>query len=90
MRSSLVKVAQILSIECEKWDTASGTLLVRQIRRKWSEAFSKSLENLSEGELLSVLNQADENLKKRAQRMELVLYQSPAWLLVNFLALVYI
>lgn len=69
MRSSLVRVAQILSIECENWDTASCTWLVRQIRRKWSEAFSKRLENLSEDELQSVLNQADKNLKMRAQQM---------------------
>jgi len=69
MRSSLVRVAQILSIECENLDTVSCTWLVRQIRRKWSEAFSKRLENLSEDELQSVLNQADENLKKRAQQM---------------------
>jgi len=69
MRSSLVRVAQILSIECENWDTASCTWLVRHIRRKWSEAFSKRLENLSEDELQSVLNQADKNLKMRAQQM---------------------
>jgi uncharacterized protein YaaW (UPF0174 family) len=69
MRSSLVKVAQILSIECENWDTASSTWLVRQIRRKWSEAFRKRLENLDEDELQSILKQADENLKKRAQQM---------------------
>jgi len=43
MRSSLVKVAQILSIECENWDAASSALLVGQIRRKWSEAFRKRL-----------------------------------------------
>ena len=69
MRSSLVKVAQILSIECENWDTASSTWLVRQIRRKWSEVFSKRLENLSEDERQSILKQADENLKNRAQQM---------------------
>ena len=69
MRSSLVKVAQILSIECENWDTARSTWFVRQIRRKWSEAFRKRLENLDEDELQSILKQADENLKKRAQQM---------------------
>ena len=69
MRSSLVQAAKILSIECSNWDTASSTWLARQIRQKWSEAFSKRLENLSEDELQSVLNQADENLKKRAQQM---------------------
>jgi uncharacterized protein YaaW (UPF0174 family) len=69
MRSSLVKVAQILSIECVNWDAASSTWLVRQIRRKWSEAFRKRLENLAEDELQSILKQADENLKKRAQQM---------------------
>ena len=69
MRSSLVKVAQILSIECENRDTASSTWFVRQIRRKWSEAFRKRLENLDEDELQSILKQADENLKKRAQQM---------------------
>ena len=63
MRSSLVKVAQSLSIECENWDTESSTWFVRQIRRKWSEAFRKRLENLGEDELQSILNQADENLK---------------------------
>ncbi len=69
MRSSLVKAAQILSIECENWDTASNTWFVRQIRRKWNEAFRKSLENLDEDKLQSILKQADENLKKRAQQM---------------------
>ena len=69
MRSSLVKVAQILSIECENRDTASSTWFVRQIRRKWSEEFRKRLENLDEDELQSILKQADENLKKRAQQM---------------------
>ena len=69
MHSSLVKVAQILSIECENWDTAGSTWLVRQIRRKWSETFRKRLENLDEDELQSVLKQADENVKKRAQQM---------------------
>ncbi len=69
LRASLVKAGQILSIECENWDTASGTWLVNQIRRKWSEAFRKRLENLSKGELQSVLKQADENLTKRAQQM---------------------
>ena len=69
MRSSLVKVAQILSIECENRDTESSTWFVRQIRRKWSEAFRKRLENLDEDQLQSILKQADENLKKRAQQM---------------------
>jgi DnaJ-domain-containing protein 1 len=69
MQASLVKVAQILSIECENWETVSSAWLVRQIRRKWSEEFRKQLENLDEDELESVLKQADENLKKRAQQM---------------------
>lgn len=69
MRYSLVKVAQILSIESENWDSASNAWLASQIRRKWSEAFSKRLEYLSKDELQSVLIQADENLKKRAQLM---------------------
>ena len=69
MRSSLVEVAQILSIECVNWDTASSTWLVRQIRRKWSEALRKSLENLNQDELQAIYKQADENLKKRAQQM---------------------
>ena len=69
MLSSLVKVAQILSIECENWDTASNTWLVRQIRQKCSEAFRKRLENLDKDQLQSILKHADENLKKRAQQM---------------------
>lgn len=69
MQGSLVKVAQVLSIECENWDTVSNTWLVHQIRRKWSEAFRKRLENLDEDELQSILKQADENLKNRAQQM---------------------
>lgn len=69
MQSSLVKVAQVLSIECENWDTVSNSWLVRQIRRKWSETFRKRLENLDKDELQSILKQADENLKKRAQQM---------------------
>jgi len=69
MRSSLVRVAQILSIECKNFDTASNTWFVRQIRQKWNEAFRKRLENLDEDELQSILKQADVNLKKRAQQM---------------------
>lgn len=69
MRSSLVRVAQILSIECENWDTVSSNRLVHQIRGKWSEEFRKRLESLNEDELNSILKQADENLKKRAQQM---------------------
>ena len=69
MRSSLVKVAKILSIECENWDSASSAWLVHQIRSNWSEAFRKHLENLDEDKLQSILKQADENLKKRAQQM---------------------
>jgi len=71
MRASLVKVAQVLSIECENWDTESSAWFVRQIRQKWSEAFRKRLENLNEDELQSILKHADENLKKRAQQMEI-------------------
>jgi hypothetical protein len=69
MRSSLVKVAQILSIECENWDTESSTWFVRQIRRKWREAFRKRLENLDEDKLQANLNRAHEDQKKRAQQM---------------------
>lgn len=69
MRASLVKVAQVLSIECENWETASSTWLVRQTRRRLSEKFRKNLKNLDEDELESVLKQADENLRKRAQQM---------------------
>jgi DnaJ-domain-containing protein 1 len=47
----------------------SNTWLIHQIRRKWSDAFRKRLENLDEDELQSILKQADENLKKRAQQM---------------------
>ena len=68
MRSSLVRVAQILSIECKNFDTASNTWFVRQIRQKWNEAPQTS-ENLDEDELQSILKQADVNLKKRAQQM---------------------
>jgi hypothetical protein len=69
MRVSLVRVAQILSIERDNWDMVSNTWLIHQIRRKWSDAFRKRLENLDEDELQSILKQADENLKKRAQQM---------------------
>jgi len=69
MRASLVKVAQILSVECENWETASSTWLVSQNRRRWSEKFRKHLENLDDDELESVLKLADENLGKRAQQM---------------------
>ncbi len=69
MRSSLVKVAQILSIDCENWDAAKSTWLIHRIRRKWSEVFRKGLENLDEDQLQSIFKQADENLKKRAQQM---------------------
>ncbi len=69
LQSSLVKAAKILSIDCENQDTASSTWFVRQIRRKWSEAFRKRLENLDEDDMQSILKQADENLKKRAQQM---------------------
>ena len=69
MRAALVKVVQILSIECENWETASDAWLIRLIRRRWGEVFRKHLENLDEEELESILRQADENLKKRAQQM---------------------
>ena len=69
MRASLVKVAQILSIECENWEAASRTWLVSQTRRRLSEKFRKSLEDLDEDELESVLKLADENLTKQAQLM---------------------
>ena len=69
LQSSLVKVAQILAIECENWDTAGSTWFVHQIRRKWNEAFLKRLEKLNQDELQSILKQADENLIKRAQQM---------------------
>lgn len=69
MRASLVKVAQILSIECESWETVSSVWLVRQIRRRWGEVFRKHLETLDEEQLESILKQADENLKKHAQQM---------------------
>ncbi len=69
MRSSLVEVAKILSIECVNWDTESSTWLVRQIQQKWSETFRKRLENLDKDQLQSILKQADENLKKRAQQL---------------------
>jgi uncharacterized protein YaaW (UPF0174 family) len=69
MRAALVKVAQILSIECENWETVSDTWLVRQIRQRWSEVFRKQLEKLDEEELKSILKQSDENLKKRAQQI---------------------
>ncbi len=68
MRSSLVKVTQILSIDCKNWDTESNTWFVRQIRRKWREAFRKRLENLDEDELQAILNRAHEDQKKRAQK----------------------
>ena len=69
MRASLVKVAQILSIECENWETASRTWLVSQIRRRLSEEFRKRLEDLDDDERESVLKLADENLRKQAQLM---------------------
>jgi uncharacterized protein YaaW (UPF0174 family) len=69
MRVSLVKAAQTLSIECENWDAVSSKWLAQQIRRKWSEAFRKRLENLDEGELKSILKKAEKNLNMRVQQM---------------------
>ena len=69
MRASLVKVAQILSIECENWETANNTWLVSQIRRRWGEKLRKHLEDLDDDELKSVLKLADENLRKEVQQM---------------------
>lgn len=69
MRASLVKVAQILSIESENWEAVSNDWLIRQIRRRWSDEFRKHLENLNEEELESILKQSDENLKKQAKQM---------------------
>lgn len=69
IRSSLVKAAKILSIESENWESVSNTRLISQIRHKWSEAFRRHLENLDDGELQSILNQADKNLKERAAQM---------------------
>ena len=69
MRVTLIKVAQNLSIECENWETESSTWLMRQIRQKWSEKFSKQLKYLGDDELASVIKQANENLAIRAQQM---------------------
>ena len=69
LRSSLVKVAQILSIECKNRDTESNNWFVRQIRRKWMEAFRKRLENLDEEKLQTILKRGHENLIKQAQKM---------------------
>ncbi len=69
MRAALVKAAQILKVERENWDTADSAWLVHQIRRRSSEAFQKRLEDLNEDELRSIVRDAEDNLKKRAQQM---------------------
>lgn len=69
MQTSLIKVAQTLSIECKDWEAVSRDWLIRQIRRSWDDIFRKKLENLNEEEVKSILKQADKNLKKRAQKM---------------------
>lgn len=69
MRASLIKVAQNLSIESDHWESESSTWLIRQVRQRLSEKFSKQLKNLGDEELASVIKQADENIAKRAQQM---------------------
>jgi len=69
MRSSLIKVAQALSIESLNLNAMDTAWLVRQIRQKWSETFRKRLENLNDDELKSILKHADEKIKKRGQQM---------------------
>jgi hypothetical protein len=69
MRGALVRVAKKMGIPCDDWESVSAAWLVRQIRGFWVEAFRKRVQDLDEQEQETILRQAEENLKKQAQRM---------------------
>lgn len=71
MRATLVRVAQNLGVKCDDWEAVSNVWLIQRIRKLWHEAFRQRLETLNEADLQVILNQAEENLKKRAQQMGL-------------------
>jgi uncharacterized protein YaaW (UPF0174 family) len=69
MRTALVKVAQILSVQHKDWDAADSDWLVKQIRQRLSDRFRKHLDSLDEKDREAILKQADINLKKHAGQM---------------------
>jgi DnaJ-domain-containing protein 1 len=69
MRAALVRVARSFKVSCEDWDTATTEWMMRQVRSAWQETFRRRFDELSEHERDEILRKAEEELKKRAQRM---------------------
>lgn len=69
MKAALIRAARGLKISCGDWDAADTEWIMRQVREAWEDAFRKRLEDLDENERAEILKKAEEELKKRAQRM---------------------
>jgi hypothetical protein len=73
MRAALPRVAKGLRIPCDDWEAADTAWIMRQVKRQWEDAFLKRFQDLEESDRKAILKKADEELKKRAQRMGLTL-----------------
>lgn len=69
LKAALVRAARGFKVSCDDWDTASTEWIMHQIKHAWEEAFRERLEDLDENERQEILKKADEELRKRAQRM---------------------
>ena len=73
MRAALVRVAKGLKIPCDDWDVAGTTWIMRQVKRQWEDTFRQRFQDLDESDRDAILKRANEELKKRAQRMGLTM-----------------
>lgn len=71
MRAALVRAAKGLNIPCDDWEAADAAWIMRQVKRQWKDVFRKRFQDLDENDREAILEKADEELKKRAQRMGL-------------------
>lgn len=69
MKATLIHVARGLKVSCDDWNAASTEWIMRQVKRAWEDTFRKRFEDLDEKERAEILKKADEELKKRAQKM---------------------
>lgn len=69
MRTALIRVAKGFKVSCDDWDTVTAEWIVCQIQSEWEKTFHQRLEDLDESERDDILKKADEEIKKRAQRM---------------------
>lgn len=81
MRAALIRVARSLKVACDDWDQADTVWIVRQVKLQWQEKLRRHLKDLSQHEREAILNTADEELKKRAQRAGLTLLPATGVLL---------